>query len=132
MIRPAVFAARRGPYSPGVLAQSPTAILLVAGQVAVGGDGAVVGAGQFASQARKIFENIGAVLAEADMDFSNVVKFTNYLVNPDDLGELRTVRAALWEEFFPDGNYPADTLLVVSRLARPEYLLEIECVAARC
>ena len=49
---------------------------------------------------RRVFENIGAVLAEAEMDFANGVKFTNYLVNPDDLVELRVVRLELWEEYF--------------------------------
>ena len=49
---------------------------------------------EFIPQAQKVFENIGAVLAEAGMTFANVVKFTNYLVNPDEhLPDLRTVRS---------------------------------------
>jgi enamine deaminase RidA (YjgF/YER057c/UK114 family) len=110
----------------------PSEILYLAGQVAAGGDGSVVGIGDFVAQARKVFENIGAVLAEATMDFSNIVKFTNYLVNPEDLVAFRAVRSELYENLFPDGKFPADSLLVISRLARPEYLLEIEAVAVRC
>jgi enamine deaminase RidA (YjgF/YER057c/UK114 family) len=132
MLRPAAFVARRGPYSPGVLAVQPREVLYLAGQVPVGADGAIVGEGDIELQARQVFENMGAVLAEANMDFSNVVKFTNYLVNPEDLPGLRTVRTELWVEFFPDGQFPADTLLVVARLARPEFLIEIEAVAVRC
>jgi 2-iminobutanoate/2-iminopropanoate deaminase len=132
MLHPESFGERRMPYSPGVLAEGPTAVLYLAGQVPVDQDGTIVGDGDFIAQARKVFENIGAVLAEADMDFSNVVKFTNYLVNPDHLPEFRTVRSELWAEFFPDGAFPADTLLVITRLARPEFLLEIDTVAVRC
>jgi 2-iminobutanoate/2-iminopropanoate deaminase len=132
MLHPDSFGQRRMPYSPGVLAEGPTAVLYLAGQVPVDHEGAIVGDGDFTTQARKVFENIGAVLAEADMDFSNVVKFTNYLVNPDHLAEFRAVRSELWGEFFPDGTHPADTLLVVARLARPEFLLEIDTVAVRC
>jgi enamine deaminase RidA (YjgF/YER057c/UK114 family) len=132
MLHPESFGQRQMPYSPGVLVENPTAVLYLAGQVPVDGDGAIVGEGDFAVQARKVFENIGQVLAAADMNFSNVVKFTNYLVNPDDLPELRAVRSELWGDLFPDRSYPADTLLVVSRLARAEFLLEIDTVAVRC
>jgi 2-iminobutanoate/2-iminopropanoate deaminase len=131
-IRPASFGAPQAPYSPGVLVDHPSAILYLAGQVPVDSDGAVVGEGDFTTQAKKVFENIGAVLAEAAMDFSNVVKFTNFLVDPAHLPELRTVRGELWPQLFPDGSFPADTLLVVARLARPEFLLEIEATAVRC
>lgn len=132
MLRPATFGAPRGPYSPGVLAENPSAILYLAGQVPVDHNGDFVGEGDFETQARKVFENIGAVLAEAGMDFSHVVKFTNYLLSPEHLPLLRNVRSSLWPELFPDGAFPADTLLVVSRLARPEFLLEVEAVAVRC
>jgi 2-iminobutanoate/2-iminopropanoate deaminase len=132
MLYPESFGQRRMPYSPGVLAEGPTAVLYLAGQVPVDHEGAIVGGGDFTTQARKVFENIGAVLAEANMDFSNVVKFTNYLINPDHLAEFRAVRSELWGELFPDGTHPADTLLVVARLARPEFLLEIDTVAVRC
>ncbi len=131
-LRPAGFGASQAPYSPGVLADHPTAVLYLAGQVPTGADGVTVGEGDFATQAKKVFENIGAVLAEAGMDFSNVVKFTNFLVDPAHLPDLRAVRGELWPQFFPDGSFPADTLLVVARLARPELLLEIEATAVRC
>ncbi|HVB06245.1 MAG TPA: RidA family protein [Acidimicrobiales bacterium] len=131
MLRPASFGAPRGPYSPGVLAEAPTRLLYLAGQVPTDGEGGVVGE-DFATQARRVFQNIGAVLAEAGMGFGNVVKFTNYLVDPSHLPELRAVRGELWPELFPDGAFPADTLLVVARLARPEFLLEIEAVAVEC
>ena len=131
-LRPASFGAPRGPYSPAVLVTSPSAILYLAGQVPTDGEGAIVGEGDFTAQAYKVFENIGVVLAEAGMDFSNVVKFTNYLVSADYMPELRAVRSDLWGKFFPDGAFPADTLLVISRLASPEFLLEVDCVAVRC
>ena len=132
MLRPSAFGAPRTPYSPAVLVTGPTQVLYLAGQVPVDGDGLIIGEGDIETQVRKVFENIGTVLSEAAMDFSNVVKFTNYLVSPDYLPGLRAVRSQLWPELFPDDSFPADTLLVVARLARPEFLVEIEAVAVRC
>lgn len=131
MLRPASFGPSRGPYSPGVLVAAPTRVLYTAGQTPTDADGNIVGV-DFETQARRVFENLGVVLEEAGMSFSNVVKFTNYLINPEDMSALRVVRTELWAEYFPDGALPADTLLFVSRLARPDFLVEIEAVAMEC
>jgi enamine deaminase RidA (YjgF/YER057c/UK114 family) len=131
MLHPGSFGPPRTSYSPGVLAEHPVAILYLAGQTPTDGSGTVA-EGDFVAQVHQVFANIGSVLAEAEMDFSNVVKFTNYLVDADDLPVFRAVRSQLWTEYFPDGALPADTLLVISRLARPEFRLEVEAVAVRC
>jgi 2-iminobutanoate/2-iminopropanoate deaminase len=132
MLRPESFGPPRASYSAGVLATGPTEVVYLAGQTPTAGDGSIVGGDDVVAQTHTVFENIRAVLAEAGMDFSNVVKFTNYLVSADLLPGFRTARNELWPELFPDGDFPADTLLVISRLARPEFLVEIDTVAVRC
>ncbi|HVB07178.1 MAG TPA: RidA family protein [Acidimicrobiales bacterium] len=131
MLRPASFGPPRGTYSPGVLAEAPGRILYVAGQTASDSEGRIV-SDDFTAQTRRVFENIGAVLAEAGMDFGNVVKLNYYLVNADHMPELVTLREELWPVLFPDGAFPAATLCVVSRLGRAEVLVEIEAIAVDC
>ena len=118
-----------GLYSHGFLAPSHGSDLYVAGQLSVGVDGNSVGAGDFEIQMRQVFANFGAVLAAASLTFDHVVKFTTYLVNPDDIDNFYAVRAGLFPDLFSQPDYPPNTLLVVRRLVRPEFLIEVEGVA---
>ncbi len=96
----------------------------LAGQTGVAPDGSV--AADFAGQARQVYANIAGVLAECGMSWQNVAKVTTYLLDPDDMPAWRDIQ----KEAFA-GVVPASTLLVVSRLARPEYRIEVEVVAAK-
>jgi enamine deaminase RidA (YjgF/YER057c/UK114 family) len=105
------------------------ALYFIAGQVAVGADGAVVGKGDFDRQCRQVFDNLGAVLKGLDLAFDDVAKFTTYLVHSQDIERFMRVRAALYPELFTGPLYPPNTLLVVDRLVKEEFLIEIEAVA---
>jgi 2-iminobutanoate/2-iminopropanoate deaminase len=101
-------------------------LLFVAGQVATDGEGNIVGEGDMAVQFRQVLENMKTVLASVDADLSNIVKITIYTV---DIEALRAV-VAIRSEYF--GDYaPASTLVQIERLARPEFLLEIEATAVK-
>ena len=78
---------------------------------------------------RQVFANLTLVLKEADMAFANVLKFTTYLVNPGHIEPFYECRANIFQSIFPSNQYPPNTLLVVQRLVRPEFLIEIEAVA---
>ena len=71
-----------------------------------------------------------AALESAGAGFGDVVKYTTYMTRKEDLGEYRRVRNALYEDIYPDGNYPPNTLLIISGLVNDDLLLEIEAVAA--
>ena len=103
--------------------------LYIAGQVAVDAGGKLV-EGDFDAQAAQVFENIRNALRSEGADFRNVVQFTTYLVDAGDIAKLRKFRERVYPQFFPDGKYPPNTLLVVSRLAAEEMRLEIAVVAA--
>lgn len=105
-------------------------LLFVAGQLSLDEAGELVGPGDLEGQVRQVYRNLGAVLASGGSSFANVLRFTTYLVRAADVPAFRSVREAVFAELFPDGRYPANTLLVVDRLAREEYLVEIEAVAA--
>jgi 2-iminobutanoate/2-iminopropanoate deaminase len=99
-------------------------LLFVSGCVAVDESGTVVGIGDVVAQARQVFTNIGLVLAAAGAGFGDIAKVTIFLTNVDDRARINPVR----EEFFGEAR-PASTLVEVSRLVMPEFLIEVEAVA---
>ena len=99
-------------------------LLFVSGCVPVDSEGQLVGAGDVATQAEQVFENIRSVLAAAGASPSDVVKVTVFLTNVDDRPLINPVR----RRFFGDTR-PASTLVEVSRLAIEGARIEIEAVA---
>ena len=115
-----------GPYSQVVRIETgDTAFLYIAGQVAVDVAGNLVGAGDIAAQTEQVYKNLGAILAANGATFADVVKYNTYLVNIADRPASGAVRANYVSEPFP-----ASTLVAVAALAQPEYLIEVEAVAA--
>ncbi len=113
-------------YSQGILVEGGRGLLFIAGQTAADRDGNVVGVGDIRAQARKAFENVGSVLKEAGLGFEHLVKTTVYLTDRSYRDEYNRVRM----EVLPKADRPTSTLLIISGLARPEYLIEIEAIAA--
>lgn len=104
-------------------------LLFLAGQVAVDIDGNIVGEGDMAVQARKVFENIGNILKSAGASFDNVIEFTTYIVGRERVQEFLNARTEIFEDLYPNGDYPPNTLLVISGLAREALILEIVATA---
>ena len=107
---------------------SDGSLLFVAGKISVAADGSVAGVNDFAAQFDQIFKNLGAVLNGVGCDFNDVVKFTTYMVNADDLDQFMQLRAALFPTLFKDSAYPPNTLLMINRLVKPEFLIEVEAI----
>ena len=104
-------------------------LLFIAGQVGVGMDGKIAGP-DIEAQAAQVFANIRAALQSEGGDFRNIVQLTTYLVDSRDIAKLRAWRDRNYPQFFPDGKYPPNTLLVIDRLASEEMRLEIAVIAA--
>jgi reactive intermediate/imine deaminase len=98
--------------------------LYISGQVALDRTGAVVGKGDLEAQTRQVFENLKSALAASGAGFEHVVKITVFMT---DVSQLQTFRAVR-DRYFT-GALPASSLVQVSRLFRPELLIEIEAVA---
>jgi reactive intermediate/imine deaminase len=96
----------------------------ISGQVALDRTGALVGAGDLKAQTRQVFENLKAALADSGGTLDDVVKITIFMTDLSQIQEFREIRNG----YFPS-VVPASTLVQVVRLARPEFLIEIEAVA---
>ena len=104
-------------------------LVYVAGQVSADASGKLVGEGDLGAQSEQVFKNLKLALEAAGATMADVVKMNTYLVaevSQDDLPKMRAVR----ERYMSKDKPPASTLVVVSRLARPGWLIEIEVVAA--
>lgn len=104
--------------------QPPGRVLHLSGQVAQAEDGSLVGAGDIVAQTRQVLSNLRGVLASVGGTMADIQKVTIFVTDLSRLMDIHAVRA----EFFAP-PYPASTLVQVSALVRPEYLIEIEAVA---
>lgn len=116
-------------YSHGMLAPGGE-LLVVAGQVGTGREGKVAG-DDVGSQTKQALENVRAVLEAGGCRWRDVVRLQTFLTSAEDIPGFMTARQELFPGYFPDGVYPPNTLLVVSRLVRPELRVEIEAMAVR-
>jgi len=98
----------------------------VAGQAPVDEDGNTVGPGDIEAQTRQVFENLRRCLEAAGVRFEDVVKLNVYSTDLDaHLSTIGAFRATHFSEPVPS------TTVQVSRLVRPEWLVEIEAVAVK-
>ena len=104
--------------------------LFIAGQVSIDEVNQLVGPGDFNAQMQQVFKNLASILDSAGASFENVVKFTTYLVRSQDMNAFYEKRAEIFADIYPNGRYPTNTLVVIDQLAREEWLVEIEAVAA--
>lgn len=110
-----------------VVAATGARQVFVSGQVAVDADGTPVGLGDLAAQTEQVMENLKVALAAAGADFADVTKITTFVV--DYRPEHRPVIAEVRSRYLPEGAPPASTLVGVTALAAPEWLIEIEATA---
>jgi len=111
-------------YSHAVIAIGGRTIY-IAGQVALDQSGNVVGKDDFRAQTTQVFENLKKALEAAGASFKNVVKLNYYVVDMRQIQTLREVRNAYVNTQEP----PASTLVEIRRLAREEFLIEVEAIA---
>jgi enamine deaminase RidA (YjgF/YER057c/UK114 family) len=111
-------------YSHGTEVASASRMLFVSGQFGVAPNGSLPA--RFAEQAALAMANVESLLAAAGMTKSNLVKLNYYLTRAGDAPMLAAIRRERWGATEP----PAVSVVVVSALARPEYVIEIEAVAA--
>jgi len=122
-INPETIAAPRG-YTHVVTATGGK-LVFISGQVAMDAEGNLVGEGDVGAQTEQVFENLNAALAAAGGDFSHVVKFGFFMTDIEQAGAAREVR----DRYVDTANPPASTAVEVSRLVRPEFLVEVDAIA---
>jgi len=120
IIRPSTVAKTTG-YSPAVRAGNT---LYISGQVSQDLDGNIVGRGDIVAQAAQVFANLKAVVEAAGASLQDVVKLTTYTTSLANRQAIAEARAKYWQS-----DWPASTFVVISSLAAPDFLVEVEAIA---
>jgi len=120
----------RGAYSHVADVRGATRTVYFAGIVAANPEGETVGGNDFAAQADQVFANLGECLRSTGLEWTNIVQFTTYLCRPEDVPVFAQWRRDRFPRLFGSRAFPPNTLLIVSRLADPKVLLEVQSIAA--
>jgi len=102
-------------------------LVYIAGQVPFDKSGNLMGKDDFLAQAEQVFRNIKAAVEAVGGSFRDVVKLNYYCVeavDPSLIPHILQVR----DQFVNTKTPPASTFVVIKRLVRPEWLIEIEAV----
>jgi enamine deaminase RidA (YjgF/YER057c/UK114 family) len=126
---PQTLGAPMGQYS-HVTRVKASEFLFIAGMLAGDAAGNVIGEGDFEAQTAQVFRNIEAALQSAGASWGNVVQFTTYLVHSQDIPKFMTYRLREFPKMFAGGKYPPNTLLMVDRLVKEPFLVEVQTIAA--
>ena len=113
-------------FSQVVVTQGPVRTVYVGGQNAVDASGNAMGKGDIRAQAEQIFSNLEIALAAGDATLDNVIKWQIYVLQGQAPQPAFEVFQRVWGT---RPNPPLITLLFVSGLAHPDFLMEIEAVA---
>jgi enamine deaminase RidA (YjgF/YER057c/UK114 family) len=108
---------------------SANRIIFIAGQTALDRDGNLVGKNDFAAQAAQVFANLAMALKGCGCTAADLVKLTVFLTDMDNLARYREARNRFFASVTPPAA-PAVTLVEVSKLYGPDFLIEIEAIAA--
>ena len=112
-------------YAHVVTATGAQKLVFAAGQVAADDTGKILPPDDFAAQTKMVMDNLKRALGAGGATFADVTKVTIYICNPHDVGKAR----AILEDYF-GASPPASTLCVLRGLANPNFLLEVEAIAA--
>ncbi|MGH7278498.1 MAG: RidA family protein [Candidatus Rokuibacteriota bacterium] len=111
-------------YSQGIKVAGAQTLLFLSGQVAYDKDGGVLHRGDFKAQAREAYRALKALVEAQGGTLQNIVKLNTYVTDIRYRADMVPVRG----EFF-QGKLPASTLVAVSALAHPDWLIEVEAIA---
>jgi 2-iminobutanoate/2-iminopropanoate deaminase len=111
-------------YSQGIKVTRAQTLLFLSGQVAYTADGGVACRGDFKGQARGAYDAIKALVESQGGTMADIIKITTYLTDMNYRVDLAPVR----EEYFGKKG-PASTLVEISSLAHPDWMIEIEAIA---
>ena len=99
--------------------------VFISGQVALDAQGKLVGEDNAEAQVEQVFQNLRTVVEAAGGTMDDVVKLNIYVTD----AKYRPPVAAARQRHFKENQYPASTYVVITALAVPQLLVEIEAVA---
>lgn len=110
-------------YSQAIAVEPPSRLLYLSGQIGMTPDGVLLE--DEAAQHAQCWKNILAILASEGLGPRNIVDIRGYVTTREGVGLYRSTRDSVLE-----GHEPASTLILVTELADPRWLVEISVVAA--
>lgn len=122
-VEPVGIAPPASAYRHALLSQGVTDLLTLSGQLGERPDGSCVEDAK--GQALQAWHNIRAILEEADMDLSDIVKVTSFIVGQENITPYVEAHKEVLGDLLPPW-----TLVVVAALGHPEYLIEVDVMAA--
>ena len=128
IVNPATLGKPMGQYSQLTRVKA-SEFVFIAGQLSADKDGKIIGVDDFDAQCGQVFANIETALRSVGAGWGNIVQFTTYLVHSQDIESFMKIRAETFPKLFGGTQYPPNTLLIVDRLVKEEFLIEIEAVA---
>ena len=132
VVKPSTIAPPIGAYSHAFTLDTSkfSKICFISGQVANDIKGDLVGKGDFRAQYMLAYENLRNLLADQGATFANIVQLRTYLTNYENMHKFFNIRKETYPDWFADGIYPPNTLLVIDSLVWPDLLIEVEAIAA--
>ncbi len=122
-LNPAAIRPPFGRYSHAIELPPGARLVVCSGQLGIAPDGAVPAT--IEEQAERCFANIAAILGEAELALSDIVRLNAYVTAREHMKGYMTVR----DRHVSDPP-PASTLMIVAGFTRPEFLVEVEAIAA--
>ena len=126
MLQPATISPPFARYAHGVAVPAGARLAVTSGQLALAADGTVPDGAR--AQADLCFANCAAILAEAGMGATDVIRINAYVTDRAHMPGYMAARDA-W--LAGVSRLPASTLVIVSGFTRPEFLVEVEVTAAQ-
>ncbi|MFM9971879.1 MAG: RidA family protein [Burkholderiales bacterium] len=123
-LNPSTIPAPSGSYVHGLEAPPNARLLFIAGQTPGRMDGSIPAT--FDEQIEVVWQRIGEILKAAGMGYSDLVKVQTFVTKPEYLGKTSAVRKRILGD-----HRPTATLMCITSLATPEYMVEIEAIAAK-
>lgn len=114
-------AAPIGPYNQGVLING---FLYTSGQIAINPETGETEFGSIEEETRRVMKSLEAILKEAQLDFSHVIKASIFISNMDDFSKINTI----YGSYFDDKTAPARETVQVARLPK-DASVEISLIA---
>jgi len=117
-----------GAYNHAMSAR-PGKLLFIAGQVSINEQGETVGPGDLAVQTHQVYHNLEQILSSAGATFADVVKFSTFIKKGENLENYMSARREISPRIYPNNEFPPNTLLVIERLVKEDFLIEVEATA---
>jgi 2-iminobutanoate/2-iminopropanoate deaminase len=114
-----------GHFSQATTVESRGRLVFISGMTARRADGSIAGIGDIEAQTRQVCENLKSAIEAAGGTLDDICRVDVYVRNMDEFEQIHKVR----REYFRTPA-PASTMVEVSKLASPDYLIEISAIAA--